>query len=68
MISGMTSCYFLLKQWDDVLLYLTSIKAYFMNDDAFNFNFGQVLAKKGKWQEAEEALLQVRYVDICIFL
>ena len=56
----MASCYFLLKQWDDVLMYLSSIKAYFINDDAFNFNYGQALAKKGKWEEAEEALLQVR--------
>jgi len=56
----MASCYMLLKQWDDVLLYLQSIKAYFMNDDTFNFNYGQVLGKKGKWEEAEEAFLQIR--------
>ena len=48
------------QQWDDVLLYLQSIKAYFMNDDTFNFNYGQVLGKKGKWEEAEEAFLQIR--------
>ena len=57
---GMASCYFLLNQWDDVMLYLSSIKPYFLSDDAFNFNYGQALCKKGKWQEAEEVLLQIR--------
>ena len=56
----MASCYFLLNQWDDVMLYLSSIKPYFLSDDAFNFNYGQALCKKGKWGEAEEALLSVR--------
>jgi len=56
----MASCYFLLNQWDDVMLYLSSIKPYFLSDDSFNFNFGQALCKKGKWPEAEEALLAVR--------
>lgn len=37
----MASCYFLMKQFDDVLLYLSSIKSYFYNDDTFNFNYGQ---------------------------
>lgn len=56
----MASCYFLSKQWDDVLLYLSSIKAYFTNDDTFNFNYGQALAKRQKWEEAEDVFLQVR--------
>ena len=56
----MASCYFLLNQWDDVMLYLSSIKPYFLSDDSFNFNYGQALAKKGKWLEAEEALTQIR--------
>jgi len=56
----MASCYFLLNQWDDVMLYLSSIKPYFLSEDSFNFNFGQALSKKGKWPEAEEALLAVR--------
>lgn len=38
----MASCFFLLKQFDDVLLYLNSIKSYFYNDDTFNFNYAQV--------------------------
>ena len=56
----MASCYFLLNQWDDVMLYLSSIKPYFLSDDSFNFNYGQALGKKGKWQEAEEVLSQIR--------
>ncbi len=37
----MAACFFLLKQFDDVLLYLNSIKSYYYNDDTFNFNYGQ---------------------------
>jgi intraflagellar transport protein 56 len=38
----MSMCFFLLKQFDDVLLYLSSIKSYYYNDDNFNFNYAQV--------------------------
>jgi intraflagellar transport protein 56 len=38
----MASCFFLLRQFEDVLIYLSSIKSYFFNDDSFNFNFAQV--------------------------
>ena len=44
----MAACFFLLKQFDDVLLYLNSIKSYFYNDDTFNFNYGQAKAAVGK--------------------
>ena len=50
----MAACFFLLKQFDDVLLYLNSIKSYFYNDDTFNFNYGQAKAAVGNYQEAEE--------------
>lgn len=56
----MASCFFLIKQYDDVLIYLNSIKDYFYNDDTFNFNYGQALAAAGKFREAEEALLLVQ--------
>jgi intraflagellar transport protein 56 len=36
----MASCFFLLKQFEDVLIYLKSIKTYFYNDDDFNWNYG----------------------------
>lgn len=57
----MASCFFLLKQFDDVLIYLDSIKSYFYNDDVFNFVYGQTLASIGKWKEAEEAFLLVQH-------
>lgn len=56
----MASCFFLMGQYDDVILYLSSIKSYFYNDDAFNFNYGQVKAATGKYKEALECLNQVR--------
>jgi len=34
----MASCFFLLKQFDDVMVYLSSIKSYFQTDDDFHWN------------------------------
>lgn len=56
----MASCFFILKQFDDVLLYLSSIKSYFYNDDTFNFNYGQAKAATNNFKEAEEILLLVQ--------
>uniref|UniRef100_A0A2R8PLU0 Intraflagellar transport protein 56 n=1 Tax=Callithrix jacchus TaxID=9483 RepID=A0A2R8PLU0_CALJA len=50
----MASCFFLLKQFDDVLIYLNSFKSYFYNDDIFNFNYAQAKAATGNTSEAEE--------------
>lgn len=50
----MASCFFLLKQFEDVLIYLNSIKSYFYNDDTFNFNYAQAKAAVGNFKEAEE--------------
>ena len=44
----MAACFFLLKQFDDVLLYLNSIKSYYYNDDTFNFNYAQAKAAVGE--------------------
>ena len=55
----MAACFFLLKQFDDVLLYLNSIKSYYYNDDTFNFNYGQAKASVGNFQEAEEIFLNI---------
>lgn len=41
----MASSLFLQRQFDDVLLYLSSIKSYYFNDDSFNFNYAQVFPK-----------------------
>eukprot|EP00474_Spongospora_subterranea_P002924 CRZ03382.1 hypothetical protein [Spongospora subterranea] len=56
----MASCYFLLQQFDDVLVYLSSIQTYFQNDDRFNWNFGVALAKVGRYAEAAQALANVQ--------
>ncbi len=56
----MASCFFLLGQFEDSLVYLSSIKSYFQNDDVFNYNFGQAKLAVGEYVEAEEALLLVQ--------
>ncbi|XP_014674786.1 PREDICTED: intraflagellar transport protein 56-like [Priapulus caudatus] len=53
----MASCFFLLKQFEDVLIYLNSIKSYFYNDDMFNFNYAQAKASVGNYKEAEEVFM-----------
>jgi len=55
----MAQCFFILKQFDDVLVYLRSIRPYFINDDDFNWNFGLASASAKEFKEAEEGLLQV---------
>jgi len=56
----MASCFFILKQFDDVLVYLKSIRPYFLNDDDFNWNFGIASASAGEYKEAEEGFLQIQ--------
>lgn len=56
----MASCFFLLKQFEDVLIYLNSIKSYFYNDDTFNFNYAQAKAAVGNYKEAEEIFLLIQ--------
>uniref|UniRef100_A0A8C1M377 Intraflagellar transport protein 56 n=1 Tax=Cyprinus carpio TaxID=7962 RepID=A0A8C1M377_CYPCA len=56
----MASCFFLLKQFEDVLIYLNSVKSYFYNDDTFNFNYAQAKAALGNYREAEEVFLLIQ--------
>jgi len=56
----MASCFFLLKQFEDVNIYLNSVKAYMYNDDDFNWNYGISLAQTGNYKAAEEAFLLVQ--------
>jgi len=56
----MASCFFILKQFDDVLVYLKSIRPYFIADDDFNWNFGIASAAAGDYKEAEEGFLQIQ--------
>ena len=55
----MASCFFILKQFDDVLVYLKSIRPYFINDEDFNWNYGVACASAGEFKEAEEGFLQI---------
>lgn len=55
----MASCFYLMRQFEDVNIYLNSIKAYMYNDDDFNFNHGIALAATRNYKAAEEALLLI---------
>lgn len=56
----MASRFFLLKQFDEVDVYLKSIRAYMTNDDTFHWNNGISMAASEKWKEAEESLLLIQ--------
>ncbi|XP_054635770.1 intraflagellar transport protein 56 isoform X1 [Dunckerocampus dactyliophorus] len=56
----MASCFFLLREFKDVLIYLNSVKGYFYNDDTFNFNYAQAKAALGNYKEAEEGFLLIQ--------
>ncbi|NXF07615.1 IFT56 protein, partial [Smithornis capensis] len=56
----MSSCFFLLRQFPNVLIYLNSIKSYFYSDDTFNFNYAQAKAAMGNFKEAEEVFLLIQ--------
>ncbi|XP_018322604.1 intraflagellar transport protein 56 [Agrilus planipennis] len=60
----MASAHFLSGQFDEVLLYLTSIKSYFHSDDVFNFNYAQAKCSKKQYREAEEILLLIKDLNI----
>lgn len=55
----MASCFFLMRQFEDVNIYLNSVKAYMYNDDDFNYNHGIALAATRNYKNAEEALLLI---------
>lgn len=55
----MASCYFLMRQFEDVNIYLNSVKAYMYNDDDFNFNHGISLAATRNYKASEEAFLLI---------
>ncbi|CAI4226391.1 unnamed protein product [Auanema sp. JU1783] len=56
---AMASSYFLQQKFDDVKVYLHSVKAYHVNDDTFHWNYGQALLACRNYKEAEEELLAV---------
>nr|CAG4634733.1 EOG090X04LA [Alona affinis] len=54
------SAFFLQNQYEDALLYLTSIRSYLSSDDTFKFNLAQVQTVLGHYKEAEEELLTIQ--------
>lgn len=50
---------FLKKQFENVLIYLKTIKEFLGKEDDFQWNYGIACAKTGMWAEAEEALAAV---------
>ena len=60
----MSQCFFILKQFDDVLVYLKSIRPYFINDDDFNWNFGIASAAAKEFKEAEEGDINLGILEV----
>lgn len=61
----MASCFFLLKQFEDVLIYLNSVKAYSIHDNGgFAYNYGVALASVGNYKEAEDSFVTVTDEEI----
>ncbi|NWS71789.1 IFT56 protein, partial [Crotophaga sulcirostris] len=56
----MSSYFFLARQFDNVVIYLNSVKNYFYNNDTFNFNYAQAKAAVGNFSEAEEVFLLIQ--------
>ena len=56
----MASCFLLLKQYEDVLIYLNSIKSYFQTDYDFHWNYALTCAATRDYEEAEKSFLAVR--------
>ena len=64
----MASCFFLLKQFEDVNIYLKSVKAYMYSDDDFNWNHGIALASVGEYKPGAVALIVSSVIfSHCIF-
>jgi intraflagellar transport protein 56 len=63
----MASCFFLLKQFEDVNIYMSSVKAYMYNDDDFNWNFGISQVTRGARADAVvAAAARSRRVVVCV--
>eukprot|EP00828_Plagiopyla_frontata_P049376 TRINITY_DN981_c0_g1_i10.p3 TRINITY_DN981_c0_g1~~TRINITY_DN981_c0_g1_i10.p3 ORF type:complete len:150 (-),score=13.94 TRINITY_DN981_c0_g1_i10:24-473(-) len=52
--------FFLLKHFDDVMIYLKSIKSFFEEDDDFNWNYGITCAQVNEFKEAEGAFARIK--------
>lgn len=61
---SIASAFFLYEQFEEVLVYLNTIKSFFPNDDTFNFNYAQAKAATGYYKEAEDLLSQITDISI----
>lgn len=61
---SMASAFFLYGQFEEVLVYLNSIRSFFVNNNAFNYNYAQAKAATGYYKEAEELLVQINDPEI----
>uniref|UniRef100_A0A336MWT4 CSON007613 protein n=1 Tax=Culicoides sonorensis TaxID=179676 RepID=A0A336MWT4_CULSO len=61
---SIASAFFLYEQFEEVLVYLNTIKSFFPNDDTFNFNYAQAKAATGYYNEAEDLLSQITDISI----
>lgn len=55
----MASCFILLRQFSEALIYLNSIKPYSHNDEIFQYNYGIALCATEEFEDAQTALLGV---------
>lgn len=56
----MAAALFLAGQFEEVLVYLSSIKSYLHSDDTFNFNFAQAKTACQLFKDAEECFLLIQ--------
>lgn len=56
----MASCFYLINQFEDVNIYLKSIKPYMQNSDEFNWNYGISTASTGDYVTAEECFESIQ--------
>lgn len=57
---AMASVMMLTQKYKESLVYFDSIKSYMESNDAFNFNYAQVLVKMGDFEGAEACLIAVQ--------
>ncbi|ENN77902.1 hypothetical protein YQE_05579, partial [Dendroctonus ponderosae] len=56
----MAAAFFLAGQFEEVLVYLSSIKSYLHSDDTFNFNFAQAKTACQHFKDAEDSFLLIQ--------
>ncbi|KAL0217571.1 hypothetical protein RCL1_008152 [Eukaryota sp. TZLM3-RCL] len=61
---AMAMSLFLHQKYKEVLVYLSSVKDFFPNDDDFHFNYGITLAATGSHAEAEEVFMNIKDPEI----